>query len=72
MERVAKGETDVVFVRREAEIERPYITMEIHDRVIFQARGKNNGAPDAAGRAFIEAFEAAKLTKKEERARFTA
>ncbi|MGP1470931.1 MAG: PcfJ domain-containing protein [Schwartzia sp. (in: firmicutes)] len=72
MERVAKGETDVVFVRREGDLDVPYITMEIHDRVIFQARGKNNRVPDEAGKAFIEAFKAAKLTKKEERARATA
>ena len=66
MERVAKGKTDVVFVRREGDLDVPYITMEIHNQEIFQARGKDNRMPDEAGKAFIEAFKAAKLAKKEE------
>ena len=72
MERVAKGETDVVFVRRTAHPEKSYITMEIKDDVIYQARSKNNGGLDKKGQAFIEAFQAAKLTKKEEKVRVTA
>ena len=71
MERVAKGETDVVFVRREEELKKPYITVEIRNGEILQARRKNNDSLDDPGKAFLEAFEAAKL-KKNERARVTA
>lgn len=71
MEQVAKGETDVVFVRREEELKKPYITVEIRNGEILQARRKNNDSLDDPGKAFLEAFEAAKL-KKNERARVTA
>lgn len=70
MERVAKGQTDVVFVRREEEPDTPYITVEIKDGEIMQARRKNNDGLDEPGKAFMEAFRAAKLEKK--RARATA
>lgn len=70
MERVGKGKTDVVFVRREEEIEKPYITVEIEDGEIMQARRKNNDGLDEPGKAFMEAFRAAKLDRM--RARVTA
>lgn len=71
MERVAKGRTDVVFIRKAPSPEKPYITMEIHDGRIIQARTKNNGPLDKLGREFVEAFRAAKLEKKK-KARKTA
>ena len=64
MERVAKGQTDVVFIRREDEPETSYITMEIHKGQIVQARTKNNGPLDKLGEKFVEAFRAEKLEKK--------
>lgn len=71
MERVATGQTDVVFVRKEAEPEKSYITMEIHNGRIIQARTKNNGPLDQIGREFVDEFRAAKLEKKK-KARKTA
>lgn len=64
MERVAKGHTDVVFIRRLAKPEESYITMEIHQGRIIQARTKNNGPMDKDGERFVEAFRTAKLEKK--------
>lgn len=64
MNRVANGQTDVVFVRRLAKPEESYITMEIHQGRIIQARTKNNGPLDKAGERFVEAFRMAKLEKK--------
>ncbi len=71
MERVATGQTDVVFVRKEAEPEVSYITMEIHNGRIIQARTKNNEPLDQLGREFVDEFRAAKLEKKK-KARKTA
>ena len=71
MERVAKGLTDVVFVRSEADPEKSYITMEIHDGKIVQARTKDNGPLDKLGEKFVKAFRRAKLEKKK-KARKTA
>ncbi|MBQ7515999.1 MAG: PcfJ domain-containing protein [Schwartzia sp.] len=67
MDRVAKGQTDVVFIRRLAKPEESYITMEIHQGRIIQARTKNNGPLDKAGERFVEAFRMAKLEKKKAR-----
>ena len=73
MERVATGRTDVVFIRKDTAPEKPYITMEIHDGKIIQARTKNNGPLDKLGKEFVNAFRAAKLEKKKKaKARKTA
>ncbi len=64
MERVAKGKTDVVFVRRLSAPDESYITMEITDGQIVQARTKNNGPLDQAGKQFIDEFRAVRLEKK--------
>ena len=72
MERVAKGQTDVVFIRKDKAPDKSYITMEIHDGKIIQARTKNNGPLDKLGEQFVEAFRAEKLEKKRQRVRVTA
>lgn len=67
MESVAKGRTDVVFIRKDKAPEKSYITMEIHNGRIIQARTKNNGPLDKLGEEFVEAFRAEKLEKKRKR-----
>lgn len=42
VERVAKGETMILFVRKEAEPSVPYFTLEYRDGKVIQCRGKNN------------------------------
>ena len=58
MDRVAKGLTDVVFIRKDKAPEQSYITMEIHNGRIIQARTKNNGPLDKLGEKFSGAVSA--------------
>lgn len=55
-ERVARGETVILFVRKVEEPEKPYFTMEVKDGKIIQLRGKNNCAPKEDVRKFEKAF----------------
>ncbi len=72
MKRVADGETDVVFIRHTDALNESYITMEVRNGRIVQARTKYNNPPDAEGRQFVEAFRREKLEKKQKRVRITA
>ena len=55
-ERVAKGETVILFVRKVEEPEKPYYTMEVSNGRVIQLRGKNNCAPKADVQAFEKEF----------------
>ena len=55
-ERVAKGETVILFVRKAEEPEKPYYTMEVSGGRVIQLRGKNNCAPKDDVRKFEKAF----------------
>ena len=72
MKRVADGETDVVFIRHTDAPDESYITMEVRNGRIVQARTKYNNPPDEKGRQFVEAFRREKLEKKQKRVRITA
>lgn len=65
--RVSEGETDVVFIRRQEKPMDSYVTMEIRNGEIIQARSKYNGQLDAQATAFVEAFKKEKLQKKRKR-----
>lgn len=57
IERVAKGETAIFFIRKENEPNKPYYTLEWRDNKVIQCRGMNNcGATDKV-KAFVQAFE---------------
>lgn len=57
VERVARGETNIFFVRKEEEPQKPYFTMEWKDNKIIQCRGyKNCGMPKEVD-SFVKAFE---------------
>lgn len=59
VERVAKGKTNIFFVRKEETPEVPYFTMEINmDGVMIQCRGKYNCSMPDDVKAFAEAFTA--------------
>lgn len=64
-ERYAKGETDLFVIRRITDPETPFYTAEIRKDIITQVRGKNNRPADDEVSAFIEAFRAEKLQKKQ-------
>lgn len=55
--RVAKGETMILFVRKETEPNVPYFTLEYRDRKVVQCRGKNNCSMTKNVQAFVKAFE---------------
>ena len=63
IERVAAGRTVVVFVRRVDDINKSYITMEITNNRIIQARTAYNRELDAEGEIFVKKFEKEVLTK---------
>lgn len=59
VERVAKGKTNIFFVRKEETPEVPYFTMEINmDGVMIQCQGKYNCSMPDDVKAFAEAFTA--------------
>ena len=55
-ERMARGETVILFVRKVEEPETSYFTMEVRDGKIIQLRGKNNCAPKEDVRKFEKEF----------------
>lgn len=57
VERVAKGETMILFVRKESEPNVPYFTLEYRDGKVVQCRGRNNCAMTKDVQAFTKAFE---------------
>lgn len=57
VERVAKGETAIFFIRKKASPEKPYYTMEWKDNKVFQCRGLHNCDMTPEVKAFTEAFE---------------
>ena len=57
VERVARGETMILFVRKEKEPDKPYFTMEWKKDHVEQCRGKHNADMPKEVQAFVNAFE---------------
>ena len=57
IERVAKGETAIFFIRRESEPDKPYYTLEWRDNKVTQCRGMNNCSVTDKVKAFVKTFE---------------
>ena len=57
VEKVAKGETSIFFVRKEKEPDKPYYTMEWKDEQVYQCRGLRNASMTPEVKAFTKAFE---------------
>lgn len=64
VDRVAKGQTHIFFVRRVEEPDTPYFTMEYNNGRVIQCRGNHNCGMPASVKAFVAAFE--KLMKERE------
>jgi hypothetical protein len=62
--RYAKGETDILLIRKQTEPDKPYYTMEVKDDEVIQVHGLRNCNPDKKVAEFVEAFKKAKLNKK--------
>lgn len=56
-DRMARGETLIMFVRRENEPDTPFYTMEVREGKIVQLRGMRNCAPTPEVAEFREEFE---------------
>jgi hypothetical protein len=67
--RYAKGETDILVIRKVSEPDKPYYTVEIRKGEIVQARGKNNCLADQYVAVFIKAFTDQKLNTKNSKGR---
>lgn len=63
-QRYADGTTNILFIRKLSEPDKPYYTMEVFGNDIRQTRGLRNCAPTQEVKEFIEAFCKAKLNKK--------
>ncbi len=61
--RVAKGKTDVVYIRKNNAMDTSFCTMEITDGVIIQVRAKRNEKPPEDTMEFVEKFRREKLEK---------
>lgn len=57
VERVAKGETEIFFVRKKESPDEPYYTMEWKDNKVYQCRGLHNQGMTPDVNAFTKAFE---------------
>lgn len=57
VDRVARGETNIFFIRKEQEPDKPYFTMEWKDNDIVQCRGSRNCGMPPEVKAFTEAFK---------------
>lgn len=60
----AKGETNIMLIRKLSELDKPYYTVEIKGDLIRQVHGKSNCGPNKEVKEFIEAFKAERLAKK--------
>jgi len=68
-ERYAKGETNIFVIRKIAEPDKPYFTMELKKDVIVQTRGLKNCEPNDEVKQFIKEFTDQKLNRKKSKAR---
>jgi len=60
----ARGETNILFIRKVSELDKPYYTIEVIKDKIIQVHGKNNRSPDGDVTEFISAFTEEKLNKQ--------
>ena len=65
-DRMAKGETAILFIRRKTEPDKPYYTMEYRDGVVVQCRTAHNAGyqTDRPVKAFVDAWLAHIKTAK--------
>lgn len=55
-DKVAKGQTSILFIRKDSEPDKSYYTLEYHNRII-QCRGKNNCDMTPEVKAFVQFFD---------------
>lgn len=70
--RYAKGETDILLIRKKSEPDKPYFTMEVKENEVIQVHGIRNCNPDREVEEFVRAFKVAKLRIKKEKIKIPA
>lgn len=68
IDRVAKGETTILFLRKKQDPETPFYTMEVNNGVMIQCRAKYNGDMTEEVKEFVELFKRKKLKRTERKA----
>lgn len=68
----AEGKTNILLVRKIAEPDKPYCTVEVKDNEVKQAYIKNDKIPPRDTLDFIDKFKKAKLIGRNKKARLTA
>lgn len=62
-DKYVKGKTDIVFIRKFSEIDKPFYTMEVIDNKIAQVRGSHNCGMTDEVKEFVEHFKNDVLNK---------
>lgn len=60
LERMAEKKTVILFLRKQDEPEKPFVTMEVRDGRVVQVRGYRNETPDANVLSFVDEFKKSK------------
>lgn len=60
IEKMADGKTTILFLRKQTEPDKPFVTMEVTNGSVVQVRGYRNENPDADVWAFVKKFKQAK------------
>lgn len=67
----AKGETNILLIRKVLEPNKPYYTVEIKGDEIRQVHGKSNCSPNKEVKEFIDHFKVERLEKKKSKTRIS-
>lgn len=65
IDRMVKGETCIVFIRKKENPEESFYTMEVREGNVVQVRGKYNREPPEEVKRFVEEFKRKKLRVQE-------
>lgn len=63
-ESYSNGKTNILFVRKVSEPDKPYYTIEVQKDIVIQVHGKNNRSASDDVKEFIKVFTDEKLNKK--------
>lgn len=68
IDRVAKGETTILFLREKEDPEQPFYTMEVREGKVIQCRAKYNAEMTDEVKEFVALFARTKLKRQERKA----
>ena len=62
-EACSQGKTDIIFIRKKSEPDKPYVTMEVKKNEVIQVRAFGNGRPSEEVNEFVEEYKKQVLSK---------